>query len=390
MITAAVLYLPAPDDVAAALGTVAGRPLAFRMLMAAVRAGCQRVYVPAPLRGRAFEHAVAASPTARAATVWLEPGGPEPSGPLLLLPATVLVPPAALKPLLHAAPGVRLAGPDAEGAPLAIADATLLSMLWARLVRGQAVTESLHRALKDGDVVSLPAGGWVAAATGPTARRDLEHCLYAELGSPADTRLDTVMHRRLSRPVSRLAVAVGLPANVITMASLLVGLLAAASFWPATPGWAVVGLLLYAAAVVLDHADGEVARLTFSESRFGARLDVVADTIVHAGLMLVLGIATGGIAAFFGAMAAVGAVACAALTQNSPPSSAGGLARLLDGLGNRDGFYAMLVAFIVGLAVWPAALPALMLLVAAGTHAFWIGRLLVHLRGQGSGASSDT
>ena len=42
------------------------------------------------------------------------------------------------------------------------------------------------------------------------------------------------------------------------------------------------------------------------------------------------------------------------------------LAGLLDALSNRDGFYAMLVAFVLAVALLPAALPALMLLVAVG------------------------
>jgi phosphatidylglycerophosphate synthase len=380
VITEAVLYLPTPDDAAEALGPVAGRPLAFRMLMAAVRAGCRRVYVPARWRGRAFERAVAASPEARAAIVWLEPGSPAPAAPLLLLPVTVLAPPATLKPLLAAAPSAILAGADEQGAPVAAVRATLLSTLWPRLAAGHAVADDLHRALKGDDVVSMPATGWCMAAAGPTARRALERCLYAELGSPVDTRLDIALHRRLSRPLSRLAVAAHLSANQITVASLLAGLLAAACFWRATPGWAVVGLLLYAVAVVLDHADGEVARLTFSESRVGAWLDVAADTMVHATLMLALGITAGGVGAVFGALAAAGAVASATITQSSPSSGAGGLAGLLDALGNRDGFYAMLVAFILGLTFRPATLPALMLLVAAGTHAFWVGWLVVRLR----------
>ncbi len=63
------------------------------------------------------------------------------------------------------------------------------------------------------------------------------------------------------------------------------------------------------------------------------------------------------------------------MTQTSPPAT-GVIGSILNALSNRDGFYAMLALFITGLALLPVALPVLMLIVAAGGHAFWLGRLL--------------
>jgi hypothetical protein len=51
----------------------------------------------------------------------------------------------------------------------------------------------------------------------------------------------------------------------------------------------------------------------------------------------------------------------------------------LANLGSRDGFYAMLVAFIAALAVAPLALPWLMVVVAGGAHAYWVSRLLYRI-----------
>jgi nitrate/nitrite transporter NarK len=84
-------------------------------------------------------------------------------------------------------------------------------------------------------------------------------------------------------------------------------------------------------------------------------------------------------AALTGLVAALGVVASALLTRTSPPA-AGGMAGILTALGNRDGFYALLALFVIGLAVLPSALPVLMLVVAAGAHAFWLGRLLYRRR----------
>ena len=209
-------------------------------------------------------------------------------------------------------------------------------------------------------------------------------------GSPIDTRLDTVFHRRLSRPLTRLALALGLTANQVSLASVLVGVLSVWGFWHATPWSALAGLVLYAAAVVLDHSDGEVARLTHSESRLGEWLDVTSDTVIHALLVLAMGVtaqARAGRAGIgLGALAASDVVASALIAKTSPRTAAGGvggflaaLGGVLAALGNRDGFYAMLLLFILSLTFAPALLPILMIVVAAGSHAYWLTRLAYRL-----------
>ncbi len=175
-----------------------------------------------------------------------------------------------------------------------------------------------------------------------------ERRLYATLGSAIDTRLDTMFHRRFSRLVSRLAVAFGLRPNTITVASLVVGLAAAWTFWRATPVEAVVGLVLYALAVILDHADGEVARLTLTESAIGEWLDISADTMIHVAVVLALGATSAAVAGQgigLGIVSALGVIASAAVAKLWPglamPDRVG---LAISNLGSRDGFYAMLLA----------------------------------------------
>ena len=77
--------------------------------------------------------------------------------------------------------------------------------------------------------------------------------------------------------------------------------------------------------MVLDHADGEVARLTLTESVLGEWLDVVVDTVVHTTLMLALGVAAaalagGGLPA--GVVAAVGIGRQRLLGKIWPPAPA--------------------------------------------------------------------
>ena len=85
----------------------------------------------------------------------------------------------------------------------------------------------------------------------------------------------------------------------------------------------IAGLLLYVFAVVLDHADGEVARLTMSESALGEWLDAVIDTVVHTTLVLALGVAAGHLSGggqVAGMIAAVGVLAGGLVGKLWPPA----------------------------------------------------------------------
>jgi phosphatidylglycerophosphate synthase len=160
--------------------------------------------------------------------------------------------------------------------------------------------------------------------------------------------------------------------NQVTLASLLIGMVAIWCFWHATPSSVLWGIVLYWLANVVDHSDGELARLTFQESPFGARLDWVADTVVHTGIALAIAV-TGRCTILIATLAAVGVALSARLAPPAPRKiDPVGLGRLLHALGNRDPFYAMLVAF--ALLVWfrPSRVGALALLVAAGSHVYWI------------------
>jgi phosphatidylglycerophosphate synthase len=178
--------------------------------------------------------------------------------------------------------------------------------------------------------------------------------------------------------------------NQLTLASLAVGLLAVWALGRGEPWPGAVGLLLYALSVVLDHADGEVARLTLAESTVGEWLDVVSDTVIHALLVVAMGVATerlvGGGGVVLGVAGAAGVVAGAALAKAWPPEAeTDGLGAMFQCLSNRNGFYVLLLLFIAALAVLPAALPVVMLVAAAGMHAYWLGRVLHRLAHPGSG-----
>jgi hypothetical protein len=89
--------------------------------------------------------------------------------------------------------------------------------------------------------------------------------------------------------------------------------------------------------------------------------------------------ALAGTGAGLGAVAAAGMVASAFVAKWWPPRGAAGMGGAVENLGSRDGFYALLLVFIALRAGWPAALPALMVVVALGAHAYWIARAALTL-----------
>jgi phosphatidylglycerophosphate synthase len=136
-----------------------------------------------------------------------------------------------------------------------------------------------------------PAGALLYPARDAADTRAAAAALFARLGKPADGWLTRRVDRRISRALTRLLVPTGVTPNQVTIASITVGLAAAMLFALGSPTAAIAGSLLFLASTIVDGCDGELARLTFRESRFGARLDVVGDNVVH--VFLFGGIAAG-------------------------------------------------------------------------------------------------
>jgi len=87
--------------------------------------------------------------------------------------------------------------------------------------------------------------------------------------------------RWFSIPLSRRLVRLGATANVVTIGGFALAVGAGLSF-AAGHYWAGIGgALLYWASMVLDCSDGEVARVTVSDSKFGAWLETVTDYLSY-------------------------------------------------------------------------------------------------------------
>jgi len=124
-------------------------------------------------------------------------------------------------------------------------------------------------------------------------RAEAALCQQLRAGSAAtDGPLAHWIDRRISLRLSRwLARHTRVRPNQITLLGTCIGLLAAATLSVGTYWSGVAGTLLFLCATILDGCDGEVARLTFSESAFGQKFDVITDNIVHVAVFIGLALA---------------------------------------------------------------------------------------------------
>ena len=137
--------------------------------------------------------------------------------------------------------------------------------------------------------VSLDPWRWARDPADPA------HALQAELDAMDPRAVDATRFARatkaedgfvatfLSRPLSRLmtptALRLGLTPNQVTVASVVVGLGAAALFAVGRPAALVAGAVLLQLSLVLDCVDGDVARYTRRFSPLGAWLDASTDRL---------------------------------------------------------------------------------------------------------------
>ncbi len=98
----------------------------------------------------------------------------------------------------------------------------------------------------------------------------------------------TFVVRKMSKPLTGLAIRWGLSPNAITTISFVIGLLAAASFAGGSRWFLLLGAILLQLSLVIDCVDGEVARATRRFSTVGAWLDASTDRVkeyaAYAGL----------------------------------------------------------------------------------------------------------
>ena len=210
------------------------------------------------------------------------------------------------------------------------------------------------------------------------ARKSAEQRLLKGLIKGSDGFMSRYFARPISIGLSRRLAPHGVTPNQMTIVSALVGLAAAPFFLWADPTMQVIGGLLFVAHSVLDGCDGELARLTFRESRLGGLLDFFSDNLVHVAIFACMAVGWSlaedaswplilGASAVLGTAGSAGAVYWFTLRNKSAAGPvytsvsdgpSGRLTKVLDALSRRDFIYLVLVLSAFGKAGWFLALTA--------------------------------
>ncbi len=195
---------------------------------------------------------------------------------------------------------------------LAGGDAARLRAVFDRDPRTRTITvvESADAAARiHPDAVLIPSDCLIFASPSPSAllnpspRSDWMRVTEANIGAAEDRLIAEIrstaaatdgpiarFDRAISTRLSRQLVRTPLHPNHLTLIGTAIGLVAAWSFALGSYPAGVIGAVLFWIAIIIDGCDGEVARLTFRESTFGGRLDVITDNVVHAAVFLGLAI----------------------------------------------------------------------------------------------------
>ena len=129
-------------------------------------------------------------------------------------------------------------------------------------------------------VVSAPAAS-VFDLSSAASRRDAAWQMLRLSGKRTDGWLSRNVHRKVSRVCSYVLLRLGLRADHATFLTFGVGVVSAALMAQTTRGTMIAGAFLFWFASIADGIDGEMARLSLSESARGEQLDTLVDHATH-------------------------------------------------------------------------------------------------------------
>jgi len=142
------------------------------------------------------------------------------------------------------------------------------------------------------DRVVDPAQGLDLPCATADECRAAEQKLFQSLRKPVDGPVSRWINRSLSLSVTRLLLDTRVTPNQMTIVATVFGVAGVAAVLSSTWTGVAVGAVLVQLQSVLDGCDGEIARLKFQASPFGAWLDNVLDDLVNAAFGLALGVAS--------------------------------------------------------------------------------------------------
>ena len=308
---------------------------------------------------------------------------PSGSGPqrLVLVPANVLVQRRWLRAVLEMPLEPETLYVDGSLAAV-VETKRAETVLMAAREGGAAETIDRLRAMFT--VAALPGDPeGLRALTSATDVRGAESWLLQSLIKRNEGFMSRHVERRVSLAVTRRLVETSVTPNAMTLISVGIGLIGALGFLSPAPAFQLAGALLFLTHSILDGCDGELARLKFLESPWGAVLDFWGDNVVHVAVFAALAIewswsvgAAWPLA--FGATAIAGTLASATLMfrhtveDSALPQAWSG--RLAGALASRDFIYVVVLLSAFGHARW------FLLVGSVGTPAFALLALYLAMR----------
>jgi len=118
-----------------------------------------------------------------------------------------------------------------------------------------------------------------------------EKKLLSRLSKSGDGIISKIINRKISIFISKYLVNTGLTPNQLSMVNLMIGISSALFFAQGSFPWIFIGGVLAQVTSITDGCDGEIARLKFLSSKFGAWLDDVFDRYVD--MLIVIGMGFG-------------------------------------------------------------------------------------------------
>jgi len=396
-IDTAVVVCPRPElSEAAVLGIpVAGMPLLRRALLTAHQAGIEEFAIVAADSQQATLRAqLEGESRLRGRVRWCGPTealSPQSNHTLVLSPSIVVDAGALRAWLSQVAEAGGVAAADGTGVgPLAV-PSTLISPCIEAALRGHTGLQGfLEQLRRDHQLKRIPwegKGHQFVRSVGEVP--SVERAMLAALRSPEDGPIvDRYVNRVLSARLTRWLIASRVTPNQLTALSLVTGLGGAWLLGNEGVLSSLLGLGLFQFSVILDHVDGEVARLKFLTSRLGKWLDNISDHTVDLTVIAFLTRRVAGSSSsahFFvlGLAAALGVTLAFWVVfrwsvsgqrlEVRTTTSARLWARALALLANRDGFCLPLwMTVLLGHPMW------FLWALALGANAYWIAWLQIY------------
>ena len=103
-----------------------------------------------------------------------------------------------------------------------------------------------------------------------------------------DAPLARYLDRNLSWRISKRLARTSITPNQVTLSNTVVGLTSAWLFAQPSYWLRLIGSLVFLFSIMIDGVDGELARLTMTETKFGGMLDLITDNIVHIALFVAI------------------------------------------------------------------------------------------------------